>query len=102
LAARTALTGSVQTAYENLITLFNTHEESATKDDGIWKLPKGETYYAERLQHYTTTDMSADEIHAIGLSEVERIQGEMREIMKQVEFEGTLKELRRHSLWRVL
>ena len=92
LAARTALTGSVQTAYENLITLFNTHEESATKDDGIWKLPKGETYYAERLQHYTTTDMSADEIHAIGLSEVERIQGEMREIMKQVEFEGTLKE----------
>jgi len=92
LAARTALTGSVQTAYENLITLFDTHEESATEDDGIWKLPKGEAYYAERLQHYTTTDMSADEIHAIGLSEVERIQGEMREIMKQVEFDGTLKE----------
>lgn len=90
--AKAALLGSVQPAYISLLEMFKRHEDGATKDDGAWKLPEAENYYAARLRHYTTTDMSADEIHEIGLKEVTRIQGEMREIMKQVEFDGTLKE----------
>ncbi len=90
--AKAALLGSVQPAYLNLINMFARHQEAATQDDGIWKLPNAEDYYAARLKHYTTTDLSADEIHDIGLKEVARIQDEMREIMKQVKFEGSLKE----------
>jgi len=90
--AKTALLTSVQPAYLNLLNMFAEHEKTATKDDGTWKLPNADDYYAARLRHYTTTDMTAEEIHETGLKEVARIQDEMREIMKQVKFEGTLKE----------
>jgi len=72
--------------------MFAKHEKAASKDDGAWKLPNAADYYAARLRHYTTTDMTAEEIHATGLKEVARIQDEMREIMKRVKFDGTLKE----------
>lgn len=90
--AETALLSSVQPAYLALLNMFSEHEKAATKDDGAWKLPNAKSYYAARLRHYTTTDMTAEEIHDIGLKEVARIQDEMRDIMKQVEFDGTLKE----------
>ena len=90
--ARAALLGSVQPAYLSLLNMFAEHEKGASKDDGAWKLPNADAYYAARLRHYTTTDMTAEEIHEIGLKEVARIQDEMREIMKQVDFGGTLKE----------
>lgn len=90
--AKTALLTSVQPAYLALINMFAEHEKTASTDDGAWKLPNAEDYYAARLRHYTTTDMNAEEIHEIGLTEVARIQDEMREIMRQVEFDGTLKE----------
>ena len=90
--AEAALTNSVGPAYIALIEMFERHAAIATEDDGAWKLPDGETYYQERLKHYTTTDMSADEIHDIGLAEVARIQDEMRAIMRQVQFDGTLKD----------
>ncbi len=91
-SARQALTGPVKSAYTTLLETFDRHESMATNDDGAWKLPNGEAYYQSRLKHYTTTDMTADEIHEIGLKEVARIQGEMRAIMQEVEFEGTLQE----------
>ena len=90
--ARAALLGSVQRAYLSLLNMFAEHEKGASKDDGAWKLPNADAYYAARLRHYTTTDMTAEEIHEIGLKEVARIQDEMREIIKQVDFGGTLKE----------
>ena len=90
--AQSALLSSWQPAYLNLITMFTEHEAGADEDDGAWKLPDAQAYYAARLRHYTTTDMSAQEVHDIGLKEVARIQDEMREIMKQVEFDGDLKE----------
>ena len=67
-------------------------QATATTEDGVWKLPNGEDFYQYRLNLMTTTDMSPTEIHDLGLAEVERIQSEMREIMKKVEFEGTLKD----------
>ena len=90
--ARAALLNSVQPAYLDLLNMFDRHKAKASKDDGAWKLPKAADYYAARLRHYTTTDINADEIHDIGLKEVARIQDEMRAIMRQVEFDGSLKD----------
>ena len=88
--AEVALKESVQPAYEKLITFLKEQEQRATTDDGVWKWPDGEAYYANALQRTTTTDLTADQIHQIGLSEVARIHDEMRGIMKQVSFEGDL------------
>jgi len=87
-----ALQSSVGPAYASLITEMKRQQAATTKDDGIWKLPDGADYYAHRLKTITTTDMSADDIHALGLSEVARIHGEMRAIMKKVGYEGTMQE----------
>jgi uncharacterized protein (DUF885 family) len=90
--AEDALLTSVQPAYLSLISMFDTQAGSATTDDGAWKLPGGEAYYDARLKHYTTTDLTADEIHDIGLREVARIQAEMQDIMTRVGFDGSLKD----------
>ena len=90
--AKDALLTSVQPAYLSLISMFDTQAGSASADDGAWKLTGGEAYYNTRLKHYTTTDLTADEIHDIGLREVARIQAEMQEIMTRVGFDGSLKE----------
>lgn len=93
---RAALLESVGPAYERLYAMLERHQAMAPTDDGIWRLSDGVDYYTERLRYYTTTDLSADEIHQIGLEQVERIHGEMRAIMAQVEFEGTLQEFFTH------
>jgi len=90
--ARQALLDHVQPAYLKLIDMFAIHAAGASEDDGVWKLPRGADYYQSRLKHYTTTDMSADEIHALGLKEVARIQSEMQQIMDQLDFKGSLKD----------
>ena len=90
--AEAAMKESVQPAYEKLITFLREQEQRATADDGVWKWPDGEAYYANALRRTTTTDLTADQIHQIGLSEVARIHNEMRAIMKQVGFEGDLQD----------
>lgn len=90
--AETAMGASVKPAYDRLISLLNAQEAAASTEDGAWKLPDGEAYYAAKLKHYTTTDLTAEEIHQIGLTEVERIQTEMEAILDQVDFEGSLTE----------
>ncbi|MCA1748106.1 MAG: DUF885 domain-containing protein, partial [Sphingomonadales bacterium] len=93
---RAALLQSVRPAYERLIAMLEAQQPNAPTDDGIWRLDDGEAYYAERLRYYTTTDLAADEIHQLGLENVERIHGEMRAIMEQVGFEGTLQAFFEH------
>ncbi|MHA6287034.1 DUF885 domain-containing protein [Maricaulis sp. CAU 1757] len=90
--AEAALTNEVQPAYERVIALFEEQEPMASEDDGVWKHPDGAEYYNYLLNGYTTLDISAEEIHQLGLSEVERIHTEMRAIMDQVGFDGTLNE----------
>ena len=90
--ANEALLNHVEPAYRNLISMFQLHELQSDERDGVWKLPRGKEFYQSRLKHFTTTDMSADEIHNIGLKEVARIQDEMRVIMAQIGYEGTLQE----------
>ncbi|MCC5878813.1 MAG: DUF885 domain-containing protein [Idiomarina sp.] len=91
-AGRQAMLESVQPAYQDLISAVEGIAEQATTDDGAWKFPDGEAFYNNALQRTTTTDLTSDEIHQIGLDEVARIHEEMREIMQQVGYEGSLQE----------
>lgn len=95
-SARSALLGSVQRVYTSLMEVLEGHRLLATDEAGVWKLPRGEAYYGHRLREMTTTDLSASEIHEIGLSEMDRIHDEMRQIMKAVGFEGELRAFFRY------
>jgi uncharacterized protein (DUF885 family) len=88
--AELALLTSVGAGYQTVIAWAGEAAKVATDDDGIWKLPDGSAYYDFLLENFTTTKLSADEIHAIGLREVARLHGDVRKLMKQVEFEGDL------------
>ncbi|MBY6127386.1 DUF885 domain-containing protein [Qipengyuania aquimaris] len=90
--ALAAWNSSARPAYERLLAEMKRQQAIAPTDDGIWRLDDGAEYYQALLNNYTTTDLTADQIHAIGLREVERIHGEMRAIMKQVGFEGSLQD----------
>jgi uncharacterized protein (DUF885 family) len=92
-AAADALTERFAPAYEALIAWVE--KDRANSDaiaTGVGKLPDGAAFYAERLAASTTTAMTADEIHALGLAEVDRIHAEMETIKRQVGFDGTLQE----------
>ena len=91
-----AMIENLAPAYRRLITEMERQQALAPTDDGIWRLPRGADYYSERLANYTTTDLTADQIHALGLREVGRIHAEMRAIMAKVGFEGTLQEFFEH------
>ncbi|MDT0645986.1 DUF885 domain-containing protein [Zunongwangia sp. F260] len=90
--AETALVEQVKPAYTELIAFLENQQKRATSEAGVWKFPKGEEFYNNALKRTTTTDLTADEIHEIGLNEVARIHREMEEIMKEVEFEGSLQD----------
>jgi uncharacterized protein (DUF885 family) len=90
-AATTALLTSVKPAYERLIASMKVQEKRAGNIDGIWRLKDGKAYYAANLASYTTTSLSADRIHDLGLAQVARIQAEMMEIARKVGFTGDLK-----------
>lgn len=87
-----ALKNSVQPAYEALIAMWETQMAGAEAGDGAWKLPDGDQYYSLQLEAMTTTDMTASEIHDLGLSEVARIHEEMTAIKNAVGFEGSLQD----------
>jgi uncharacterized protein (DUF885 family) len=89
--AETALLTSVKPAYLDLIAMFERQMASASNADGAWKLPNGDAYYDLQLERMTTTDMTADEIHDLGLREVARIHAEMDAIREKVGFDGDLK-----------
>jgi len=85
-----ALVGSVKPAYDKLIALFEAQEKAATDDDGVWKLPEGRDYYNFMLRTHTTTTLTADEVHELGLREVARIHAGMMEIARKTGFQGDL------------
>ena len=82
----------VNYSYRKLITFLEEQQKLADNNHGVWKFEDGEEYYQHTLDGYTTLGLTAQEIHEIGLSEVERIHGEIYEIMEKVNFDGTLKE----------
>lgn len=91
-----ALTSSVKPAYDSLIAMFKEQAAEASGDDGAWKLPDGAAYYGLQLEAMTTTNMTAGEVHDLGLSEVARIHEEMRAIKDSVGFEGDLQAFFAH------
>ncbi len=76
-----AIETSVVPAYRKLIAFFEGQLTRATTDDGAWKLPDGDAYYAYRLRSATTTAMTPQQVHDLGLSEVARIGQEMKAIL---------------------
>jgi uncharacterized protein (DUF885 family) len=89
--ARAALTGPFRTAYQNLIAWQKEDRaKSPEKTSGVGTLPNGAAFYRERLANQTTTTLSADQVHKIGLDEVARLRGEMEAIRKEVGFQGDL------------
>jgi len=60
--------------------------------NGVWDLPNGEAFYTSQIVAHTTLDLTADEVHERGLKDIERIHQEMRAIMEQVGFEGSLQD----------
>ncbi len=92
-AARRAIETSVLPAYRRLQTYFNDKYLPACRESvGIWDTPDGGAWYQERIANHTTTSMSADEIHELGLKEVARIRAEMDRVIAQVQFQGSFEE----------
>ena len=89
--AEKALKSAIKPSYSKLINYLAQLEKRADDRDGAWKFPDGEAFYNNALARTTTTDLTAKEIHTIGLAEVSRIHDEMREIKDKVGFKGDLK-----------
>ena len=91
--AREILSGEVLAAYDEVRAwLEQDIANTSAEPQGVWALPDGENYYKQRLARMTTLELTADEIHNIGLSEVERLLAEMEAVKQQTDFEGTLQE----------
>ena len=84
----TTITGKIYPAYQKLIDYFREILPKTTTDDGVWKLPDGRAFYAHCLRENTTTTLSPDEVHELGLREVARIESEMRAILDANGFAG--------------
>lgn len=80
-------------AYRDFDRYFNERYLPASRETiGASELPNGEAFYEYRVRHFTTTDMTPDEVHRLGLEEVKRIRGEMQLIIDEVEFDGSFDE----------
>jgi uncharacterized protein (DUF885 family) len=89
--ARTAVMEGVVPAYERLLEFFeNEYFTGARTTLGATSLPGGSRFYDEQIYLYATVDMTAEEIHQLGLSEVARIRAEMETIIKDLKFDGDL------------
>ncbi|MEP0174248.1 MAG: DUF885 domain-containing protein [Paraglaciecola sp.] len=88
--AREAIEESVLPAYRELIDELKIQQRLTPEGDGVWRLPDGEKWYKNRLEWFTTTDLNAEQVHQIGLENVERIHNAMKVIKQKVGFEGDL------------
>ncbi len=87
--AQTVIMEGVVPAYERLLDFFeDEYFTNARKTLGAYSLPGGKRFYDEQIYRYATVDMTAEEIHQLGLSEVARIRAEMEAIIRDLEFEG--------------
>jgi len=92
-AARTAISRTVVPAYVRLQQyLERDYLPKCRQTVGVWDTPGGAAWYQNRVAWFTTTDLTADAIHEIGLREVARIRGEMQKVIEQVGFKGTFAE----------
>jgi uncharacterized protein (DUF885 family) len=78
---RDEIAHTVVPAYGRMLALLEHQESIATDDDGVWKLPNGDAYYAYMLRHHTTSDLTPDSVHALGVREVARLEATMRPML---------------------
>lgn len=95
--AKAALLGPLQAGYREVIDwLREDRAETSDQATGVHSLPRGEAFYAERLGYNTTTELSAEEIHAIGKAEVARLKTAMHDILAKVGFDGSVQAFFAH------
>ncbi|MGI8931370.1 MAG: DUF885 domain-containing protein [Sphingomicrobium sp.] len=94
--ARAALTESLAPAYRRMIATLTAQAARAGTDDGIWRFADGAAQYRALLAFYTTTDLTPDQVHELGLAQVARIHGEMSAIKDRVGFKGSLQQFFAH------
>ena len=82
--AETEIEETVIPAFQDLAEYLDDLQKRAPTDDGVWQHPNGEAYYDYKVQHFTTTDLTTEEIHQMGLDDLERIQVEMRTIFDRL------------------
>jgi uncharacterized protein (DUF885 family) len=91
--ARTLITEHIVPAYRRFELFFRSRYLPACRESvGIWDTPGGLAYYQNRIEHHTSSALTAAEIHAIGLAEVARLHGEMQQVMDQLGFQGSKAE----------
>lgn len=73
---------NVYPAYERMVAYFEALLPKLTADEGVWRQPQGDAYYAWAVRHHTTTDLTPEQVHQLGLAEVARIEAEMDAILK--------------------
>lgn len=84
---------SVIPSYQKIRDFFEKEYHSKTRTTlGASHFPNGKKYYAEKVKHYTTTNMTPDEVYTMGLKEVERIKKEMQQVLNDVKFKGSIKD----------
>ncbi|MFC4729718.1 DUF885 domain-containing protein [Coralloluteibacterium thermophilus] len=94
VAEATRIVGEqVYPAWERAIAMLDGQRAQATDDAGAWRLPGGDAYYRHQLRRFTSTDLTPEQIHQIGLDEVARIEGEMDAILRSLgRTEGSVRD----------
>ncbi|MEX1993874.1 MAG: DUF885 domain-containing protein, partial [Steroidobacteraceae bacterium] len=96
-AARKVIAESVIPAYREFTGVFgHTYLPACRESVGIWDTPDGKAHYANRARFHTTTSLTPEEIHEIGLKEVARNRAEMQIVMDEVGFKGSLNDFFEH------
>lgn len=90
--AEATLKTSVEPAYTHLLSVVKEVEKQATDDDGAWKFPRGQEFYNNQLERITTTKMTADQIHELGLRNVARLRADMEALKTKLGFKGSLQD----------
>ncbi|TCO78303.1 DUF885 domain-containing protein [Chromatocurvus halotolerans] len=90
--ASAALNGPFRRGFDALINEVKRQQGLADSNHGVWALPDGDAYYRNRILHHTALSLSPDDIHQIGLDEVDRLHYEMRGTIGEVGFDGDLRE----------
>ncbi len=88
--AKQVITESINPSYKKFKTFMQqTYIPGARNNIGAYDLPNGKAYYQQQIKEYTTLDLTAEEIHQIGLNEVKRIRSEMEQIITDLGFKGS-------------
>ena len=91
--AKASISGTVVPAYRKLQSFFNgTYLPNARTALAVTTLPDGKAYYAYLVRHYTTTDMTPEQVHALGLQKVKEIHAQMEAVIAKTGFKGSFQD----------